>query len=154
MRVYRDAYADLAMLKGRQIAVIGCGNQGRAQALNLRDSGLNVVVRNRQDTYAERAREDGFTPLSIEDAAQRGDVVMLLLPDEVAPDLYTAQIAPHLAGGKTLVFASSYNVAFGFVEPPPRRRRGAGRTAHDRRWRPRPVRLGPGLSLLHRRGAR
>ena len=119
MRVYCDADADLALLKSRQIAVIGYGNQGRAQALNLRDSGLNVVVGNRQDSYAKRAREDGFTPLSIEDAAQRGDVVMLLLPDEVAPDLYSAQIAPHLAGGKTLVFASGYNVAFGFVEPPP-----------------------------------
>jgi ketol-acid reductoisomerase len=119
MRVYGEADADLAILQGSQIAVIGYGNQGRAQALNLRDSGLDVVVGNRQDTYTERARDDGFTPLLIEDAARQGDVIMLLLPDEVAPEPYATQIAPHLAGGKAVAFASGYNMAFGLIEPPP-----------------------------------
>jgi ketol-acid reductoisomerase len=119
MRIYRDHDADLTLLRDRQIAVIGYGNQGRAQALNLRDSGLQVLVGNREDEYAARAREDGFAPLSIARAAAKGDVVMLLLPDEVMPEVFESEVAPHLAEGKVLVFASGYTVAFGLLTPPP-----------------------------------
>jgi ketol-acid reductoisomerase len=119
MRVYRDDDADLTLLRDRRIAVIGYGNQGRAQALNLRDSGLQVIIGNRADEYAARAREDGFSPLPIARAATEGDVVMLLIPDEVMPEVFRADIAPYLSEGKALVFASAYNVAFEQIVPPP-----------------------------------
>jgi ketol-acid reductoisomerase len=118
MRVYHDQDADLSLLQGRRIAVVGYGNQGRAQALNLRDSGLGVVIGNREDDYAERARQDGLPVLAISQASAEANVVMMLIPDEVVPGVFEAQIAPHLSVGKVLVFASGYNVAFGFITPP------------------------------------
>lgn len=119
MRIYRDEDADLELLRGKQIAVIGYGNQGRAQALNLRDSGLQVLIGNQEDAYAEQARADGFTVLPIAQAAAQGDIVMLLIPDEVAPQVFREAITPALDTGDALVFASGFNVAFGFIEPPP-----------------------------------
>ena len=119
MQVYHDVDADLRLLEGREIGVIGYGNQGRAQALNLRDSGLEVLIGNREDGYAECAREDGFLVLAIDQACASADVLMMLIPDEAAPAIFETQIAPHLTKGKVLVFASGYNVAFGFISPPP-----------------------------------
>ncbi|MCS7179303.1 MAG: ketol-acid reductoisomerase [Anaerolineae bacterium] len=119
MRIYRDEDARLELLLGKRIAVIGYGNQGRAQALNLRDSGLQVLIGNPEDAYAEQARADGFTVLPIAQAAEQGDVVMLLIPDEMAPRVFREAIAPALSPGDALVFASGFNVAFGFIEPPP-----------------------------------
>ncbi|MEJ2209085.1 MAG: ketol-acid reductoisomerase [Anaerolineae bacterium] len=119
MRIYHDRDADLGLLEGRRIAVVGYGNQGRAQAQNLRDSGLDVVVGNREDEYAAQAREDGFRVLSIPRAAAEGDVVLLLIPDEVMPDLFLTEIAPHLDRGEALVFASGYTIAFDLLKPPP-----------------------------------
>lgn len=118
MQLYYDEDADLKLLEGRRIGIIGYGNQGRAQALNLRDSGLEVVIGNREDDYAERAREDGFSVLSIEQAAARADVVMMLVPDEVMPTVFENEIAPSLGEGDALVFASGYNVAFDLIAPP------------------------------------
>jgi ketol-acid reductoisomerase len=118
MRLYRDDDADVSQLAGRPIAVIGYGNQGQAQAMNLRDSGLEVLIGNREDEAAVRAREDRFPVLSISGAAAQAEIVMLLIPDEVAPAVFEAEIAPGLAPGDVLVFASGYNVAFGFLEPP------------------------------------
>jgi len=116
VQIYHDEDADLSLLAGRRIGVIGYGNQGRAQALNLRDSGLDVVIGNREDEYADAAREDGFCVLPISQI--RADVIMLLIPDEVMPAVFEEQIAPHLTAGDALVFASGYNVAFGLIEPP------------------------------------
>ncbi len=119
MQVFHDEDANLGLLEGRQIAVIGYGNQGRAQALNLRDSGLQVLVGNQEDEYAERAREDRFRVLPIDAAAAEADLLMMLIPDEVAPEIFDRQIVPHLGDGKAVVFATGYNVAFGFITPPP-----------------------------------
>lgn len=119
MQVYHDQHANLILLSNRPIAVIGYGNQGRAQALNLRDSGLDVVVGNRDDEYAARARDDGFDVRPIAQAAAQASVVLLLIPDEVMPDVFQAEVAPHLTGGDALVFASGYTVAFGLLTPPP-----------------------------------
>jgi ketol-acid reductoisomerase len=118
MKVFYEKDADLAALKGKTIAVIGYGNQGRAQALNLRDSNLNVVVGNIDDGYKKTAIEDGFTPVSIEEAARQGDIVMILIPDEVQPGVYERSIAPSVRAGKTISFASGYNIRFALITPP------------------------------------
>jgi ketol-acid reductoisomerase len=117
--VYRDADADLGLVRSRRVAVIGYGNQGSAQALNLRDSGVGELrVGNRQDDYRERAVRDGFEPLPIPEAAAWGQVVLLLIPDEDQPAVFREQLAPGLRRGDTLVVASGYNVAFGLLEIP------------------------------------
>jgi ketol-acid reductoisomerase len=118
MKVFYEADADLEVLKGKAVAVIGYGNQGRAQALNLRDSGVAVLVGNREDSYAAAARDDGFEPLPIQEAARRGDILMVLIPDEVQTQVYEQQIAPHLREGQTLSFASGYNIHFKLIRPP------------------------------------
>lgn len=117
--VYYDDDADLSVLQNRTIAVLGYGNQGRAQALNLRDSGLTVVVGVRADSTRDQAAEDGFATLSISQAAGQAHVMLLLVPDEVMPRVFDTEIAPALSEGRTLCFASGYNVAFGLIEAPP-----------------------------------
>jgi ketol-acid reductoisomerase len=116
--VYHDADADLSVLDDRTIAIVGYGNQGRAQALNLRDSGVtDVVVGNRADDSRERAREDGFEAFGIGEAVSRADVVFLLIPDEVAPTVYEETIEPNLSSGNLVNFASGFNVTYGYIEP-------------------------------------
>jgi ketol-acid reductoisomerase len=116
-RIYHDDEADLSVLDGLRVAVVGFGNQGRSQALNLRDSGVSVVVGNRRDAAFEQAARDGFEALPIPEACACADVVMMLLPDELMPAVYEEQVAPHLAAGNLLVFASGYNVAFELIRP-------------------------------------
>jgi len=117
--IYRETHADLALLIPRRIAVLGYGQMGRAFALNLRDSAFPVLIGNRDDEYAERAYHDGFEVTSIADATGRADVLFITLPDELAPHIYLQEIAFGLQPGDVLVFASGYNIAFGFIEPPP-----------------------------------
>jgi ketol-acid reductoisomerase len=112
--LWRDS-ADPAALADQCIAVIGYGNQGRAQALNLRDSGVAVLIGNREDTYRERAQADGFQVDDIGSAAAQADIVLLLLPDEDLPAVYLSEIAPVLRPGAALVYASGYNIAFELV---------------------------------------
>jgi ketol-acid reductoisomerase len=119
MRLYHDEDASLDLLNGKTIAVIGYGNQGRAQALNLRDSGLNVIIGNRADHYAAHAQADGFTVHAIETAVSLAAVVMLLIPDEVMPAVFAEAVTPRLREEAVLVFASGYTVAFGQIAPPP-----------------------------------
>jgi ketol-acid reductoisomerase len=116
--VYHDEDADLAVLQGQRIAVIGYGNQGRSQALNLRDSGLDVAIGTIADSSRTQATADGFSPFEIRAAVEAGEVVMLLVPDEVMPEVYERDVRPHLKGGAALVFASGYNVAFGHIQSP------------------------------------
>jgi ketol-acid reductoisomerase len=119
MRVLYDRDADLSLIRAKRVAVIGYGAQGHAHALNLRDSGADVVVAlhagARRLADAER---DGFAPISVAEAAQSCDVLMLCAPDEVLPDLYAADIAPHLRAGQTLMFAHGFALHFGFIKPP------------------------------------
>jgi len=117
-RVYHDADADLGELMGLRVAVLGYGNQGRSQALNLRDSGVDLLVGAPEDGSRARAAGDGFAPVSLAEAAERGDWLLLLLPDEELPELFEADIRPRVAAGNGLVFASGYAVAFGSIPVP------------------------------------
>jgi ketol-acid reductoisomerase len=116
--IYYDEHASLAPLSGKSVAILGYGNQGRSQALNLRDSGVSVVVGNVDDDYARQARDDGFAPEPIAAAAARAGVLLFLVPDEVQPDVYESSIAPQLSPGKVLCFAHGYNIAFAHIAPP------------------------------------
>ena len=117
MDLIRDADIDRAALAGKRVAIIGYGNQGRAQALNLKDSGVDVVVGLRPGSLnAALAETVGLETLAIEDAVASAEVVMMLAPDEVHGALYT-QIAPHLRGGAALGFSHGLSVRFGLVEP-------------------------------------
>jgi len=117
-RVYYDADADLATLDGKVVAIIGYGNQGRAQALNLRDSGVKVIVGGLADASLARAKEDGLPTMPTAEAAAAGDIICLLIPDEVQQQVYREQVLPHLKAGKALDFAHGYNIHYGFIAPP------------------------------------
>lgn len=116
--IYRDEDATLDVLQDKTIAFVGYGNQGRSQARNMRDAGVSrIIIGNRQDAYREQARKDGFPVVPIEDAVKNADVIMMLVPDEVQPDLFRDQIEPYLKPGATLCFASGYNVAYQLIIP-------------------------------------
>jgi ketol-acid reductoisomerase len=113
-----DADADLSLLEDRTVAVLGYGSQGHAHALNLRDSGVKVVVGLREDSgSAGKAREDGLEVQPIADAASAGDVVMVLLPDERQADVWASDIRDGIAPGNLLMFAHGFSIHFGQVEP-------------------------------------
>lgn len=117
--IYHDEDADLEAIRSETIAILGYGNQGNAQARNLRDAGFTVLVGNIDDAYAETARADGFDVLPMAAAGARADALFLLVPDEIMPDIYRRDVAPHLAPGKLLNFAHGYNIAFNLIVPPP-----------------------------------
>ncbi|MBI5957138.1 MAG: ketol-acid reductoisomerase [Chloroflexi bacterium] len=117
--IYRDSDANLGLLMNQKLAVLGYGNMGRSFALNLRDNAFPVTIGNQNDGYAEQAYRDGFQVLPIAEAAVQSDLIFIMLPDEISAQVYLQQIAPGLQPGNTLVFASGYNIAFGFIEPPP-----------------------------------
>ena len=117
-KVYYDRDGHIEAIQDKVIAIIGYGNQGRSQALNMRDSGVkHIIVGSIHDSSWNTANEDGFETYSIADAAKKADVVFLLLPDEVAPEIYERDIAPNLHPGAALNFASGYNITYGFIKP-------------------------------------
>ena len=118
IKVYGDDDADLNVLNGRTACIIGYGNQGRAQGMNLRDSGVDVIVGGITDGSWQRAKEDGFPVYSIAEAAQRADILFVLVPDEVQRDVYNQDIAAQLQTGDTLVFGHGYNIRFELILPP------------------------------------
>ena len=117
-RLYLEEDADLSVIEGRLVASLGYGSQGHAQAQNLRDSGVEVVIGNVEDHYAERARRDGFEVMPIVEAVKRADIILFLVPDEVQAEVHS-EIEPHLREGQVLDFASGYSVHFGVVVPTP-----------------------------------
>ena len=117
MKLLKEADASLDPLTGKTVAVIGYGNQGQAQALNLRDSGIKVIVGNRDDEYRQSAIADGFEPLAISEAAEQGDVLLILTTDESQPLIWEDQILPGISPGNVLVWASGYNVGYGVIQP-------------------------------------
>ncbi|WP_461209986.1 ketol-acid reductoisomerase [Desulfocurvus sp. DL9XJH121] len=118
MKMYYDNDADLGLLKGKTIAVIGYGSQGHAHAQNLRDSGLDVIIGQRPGgANYELAKEHGFEPMPAAEAAAKADVVMILLPDQVQASVYRQDIAPNLKAGDLLLFAHGFNIHFSQIKP-------------------------------------
>ncbi|RRJ64440.1 ketol-acid reductoisomerase [Paenibacillus oralis] len=115
--LYYEQDADLNVLKGKTIAIIGYGSQGHAHAQNLRESGVNVIVGLREGKSFDKAKEDGFEVLSVAEATKRADVVQILMPDETQAAVYNSDIAPNLKKGAALLFAHGFNVHFGQIVP-------------------------------------
>jgi len=117
--IYYDSDADLSIIQGKKVAVIGYGSQGHAHAQNLRDSGVEVVVGLKEGSKSkQKAEEVGFRVLSAADASEWADVIVVLAPDQVQRHLYADDIAPHLAPGKALVFGHGFNIRFEYIQAP------------------------------------
>jgi ketol-acid reductoisomerase len=120
MQIYYEADADLNLLMGKKVAVIGYGSQGHAQAQNLRDSGVEVIVSELPGTpNYELAVEHGFTPVGADQAAEEAEVVQILVPDDAQARLYNGIVSKYMKSGKTLVFSHGFNIHFGQIQPPP-----------------------------------
>jgi ketol-acid reductoisomerase len=118
-RMYYDDDANLDLLNGKTVAIIGYGSQGHAHALNLKDSGVNVIVGLYPGSKsAPKAKDAGLTVYSVAEAAQKADFIMILLPDEAQKTIYANEIAPHLTAGKVIAFAHGFNIHFAQVLPP------------------------------------
>jgi ketol-acid reductoisomerase len=118
--MFYDDDADLSLVDGKTVAILGYGSQGHAHALNLRDSGVEVVVGLRPDSASvEQARSNGLEVTDVAEAASRGDVVMVLLPDEKHGEVWREQIRDGIAPGNTLLFGHGFSVHYGEVDPPP-----------------------------------
>lgn len=119
IKIYYDKDVDSSALAGKTVAVIGYGNQGHAQANNMRDSGLTVILGLRPKGPSwKQAEKDGFKPLTITEATKKADVIHMLIPDTAQPSVYHEQIAPNLSPGKTLGFAHGFNIHFKTIIPP------------------------------------
>jgi ketol-acid reductoisomerase len=118
-KLYYDQDADLALIQGKKVAIIGYGSQGHAHALNLRDSGVNVRVGLHEGSSSRsKAEKEGLRVSSPAEAAAWADVTMILVPDTKQPKLYNEAIAPYLKPSKTLMFAHGFNIRFGTIKPP------------------------------------
>jgi ketol-acid reductoisomerase len=116
--MYYEKDCDLSVLNGKKIAVIGYGSQGHAHAQNLRDSGCDVIVGLRQGKSWTKATEDGFTVLTVAEATKAADIIMILVNDERAADIYKESIAPNLTAGKAIAFAHGFNIRYKQIVPP------------------------------------
>ena len=123
IKKYYDTDCNLGLLDGKTVAVFGVGRLGHAHSMNLAESGVNVVVGRRpgsghwEKAAAFAATHDNFKVMDIEDAAKAGDLVMMLVPDELAADIYNKQVAPNMKEGDVLMFAHGFNIHFNFVQP-------------------------------------
>ncbi len=119
LKKYYEADADPGVLKGKKIAVIGYGSQGRGQSLNLRDSGLDIMIGLRPGKSWDAAVKDGMTVMPVAEATKKADIVQILLPDEHQAAVYRSEIMPHLKENKCLMFSHGFNIHFGQIVPPP-----------------------------------
>ena len=118
IKKYYDTDCNLGMLDGKTVSIIGFGSQGHAHAQNLHESGVDVVVGLRKDSKSwAQAEAAGLKVMEVEDAAKAGDVVMMLVPDELAADIYNAQVAPNMKEGDVLCFAHGFNIHFNAIQP-------------------------------------
>ena len=113
VKLFYDKDADLNILKKKTVAIIGYGSQGHAQAQNLRDNGIKVIISEMpgNENY-ELAKQHGFNPISASEASKQADIIQILVPDEVQPMVYASDIKPHLTKGKALVFSHGFNIHF------------------------------------------
>ena len=119
VNMYYDADCNLSMLDGKTVAILGFGSQGDAHAMNLHDSGVDVVVGLRPTSkHVAKAEAAGLKVMSLEEAAKAGDIIMMLLPDELQADIYKEVVAPHLTTGKCLAFAHGFNIHYKQIIPP------------------------------------
>ncbi|MER3481617.1 MAG: ketol-acid reductoisomerase, partial [Meiothermus sp.] len=120
MKIYYDSDADLGFIKDKTVAILGFGSQGHAHALNLRDSGIGVVVGLRPGSRNEaKAKAAGLEVLPVAEAVRKADVVMVLLPDETQGQVYRQEVEPNLKEGAALAFAHGFNIHFGQIKPRP-----------------------------------
>ena len=118
-QLFYDTDADLSLLSNKTIAIIGYGSQGHAHALNLKDSGMDVIVGLYEGSKSEsKAISDGLQVFSVSEACEKADWIMILLPDEFQKDVYLKEIEPNLKEGKILSFAHGFNIRFGLIKPP------------------------------------
>jgi ketol-acid reductoisomerase len=122
-QIYYDQDADMSVLEGKTVAVIGYGSQGRGQSLCLKDSGVNVIIGARPGKSFEAAKADGMEVVDTEEAARRGDVIQILAQDHLQAEIYHKQVAPYLTAGKALLFSHGFNIHFseqieGLIVPP------------------------------------
>jgi len=118
-KMYYQEDADLDLLKGKKVAIVGYGIQGRGQALNLRDSGVEVIVSQRKGgPNYDIAIEDGFTPVDAEEAAKQADIIQILTQDHLQAEIFEKSISQHLTADKSLLFSHGFNVHFGYIKPP------------------------------------
>ncbi len=115
---YYDTDCDIKMFDGKTVAIIGFGSQGHAHAMNLKDSGVNVIVGLREGSkHAEKAKNYGLEVMPVAQAAQKADMVMMLVPDELCADIYYAEVAPYMTEGKVLAFAHGLSIHFNLIKP-------------------------------------
>ncbi|MBN9169527.1 MAG: NAD(P)-binding domain-containing protein, partial [Microbacterium sp.] len=117
--IFYDQDADLSIIQSKKVAIVGYGSQGHAHALNLRDSGVEVVVALKEGSKSiTKAQEAGFDVKSVADAADWADVIVILAPDQHQRGIYADSIKDHLAEGKTLLFSHGFNIRFGYIQAP------------------------------------
>jgi ketol-acid reductoisomerase len=117
--IYHDEDGNIDYLQGKKVSVIGYGNMGRPVALNLRDSGIHVIVSEPTLQRHDQVRSEGFTPVPIPEAVAQADIIMPLVRDEAMAQIYLESVSPYLRRGHALVFSSAYNITYGFIEAPP-----------------------------------
>jgi ketol-acid reductoisomerase len=118
-KMYHEDSADIALIRGKKVGIVGYGSQGHAHALNLKDSGVDVRVGLHAGSESRaKAKASGLTVGTVAEVAAWADIIMILVPDTVQPEVYKREVAPHLSAGKTLMFAHGFNIRFGTIKPP------------------------------------